>query len=107
MGTNTLTLEAVQARIRHHVQRAAAKPQAPGPLKWGLETAYTQVTTCNTYRVSKARAEENGPWGYWLWSVATPSMSPKKLAGPFPNFRQAQYAAEAHRRGDPMQAALE
>lgn len=100
------TLEEIRQKIRNNFPKEA-QSRREIRLEWNRESMTTVVSTCRTYRISKMEDPQNrGVYGYELSLVATPTSAPKHLSGPFLIPKDARDAADAHRRGEPLQADL-
>lgn len=100
------TLEEIRQKIRNNFPKET-QSRREIPLRWNRETMHTMTSECRTYRISKMEDPQNpGVFGYELSLPATPTSAPKHLAGPFLIPKDARDAAEAHRRGEPLQADL-
>lgn len=100
------TFEEVRARIQRNIPKGST-PRSDRELQWERETASTIVSLCGRYRISKMEDPKNpGIFGFGLALCATPTSAPKHLSGPFFSAKDAREAAQAHLRGEPLQADL-
>jgi hypothetical protein len=98
-------LEQIRQKIQRNMpNKAQSDAKRQKLLAWNRETATTIVSTDHKLRICKYT--DGDDVNFMVYTTATPTQAPRKVAGPFITPKEAREAAQDYVNGEPMQADL-
>lgn len=100
------TIEQISQKIkRNFPKETQSAAQRQKPLTWNLETGTTMTSSCARFRIAK-HSDGKDTFEYMLYTIPSPTVLSRKIAGPFITAKECRDAAQAYVNGEPMQADL-